>query len=553
MPGIDYTLGMQTSGFTGGINKAFGGIKSLGGMVSKVAGPVAAIAGVASLTAGIGKAIGKAAEMETLETAFQPLLGGAKQAEDRIAELAAFAASTPFELPGIAAASKTLETLTRGALSTGDGLRTVGDVAAATGRPFDEIATTIGRLYDGLDSGRPVGEAMARLQELGVISGDTRGQLEALQKEGKKGAEVWAVAEGALGRFSGSMDLQSQTWNGKLSTLKDNVGLAFAAFGEPIVDAIKPFLDKAIGATGSLVEKATAFGKKIGETISFMVAVFQSGEVMSIVANSLKIGFMEGVNFLWKGLRAAISAAGELLPQAIRNAMLYFEVLTTPDFWKGMGNAIIGIFLSAIAFLQKGLGEALEIARPLAELFGKGDTISSAQETLNQSGGILQDEANSRFGEAGDQLGPVADKIAKRAEEMGGAIASRFRDTFDKTANVMDASVARAGLDTSFDKIRANLDQAAEDIGKAPAEAIAQEAAGPVIDDTEKDTPGAAASRQIQANRLQQIGGYVGAGLGAAKDRIAERTEQWTRKTAEAVTKLANRKPTPATSGTATF
>ncbi len=44
----------------------------------------------------------------------------------------------------------------------------------------------IGRLYDGLQSGRPVGEAMMRLQELGVISGDTRNQIENLQKSARK-------------------------------------------------------------------------------------------------------------------------------------------------------------------------------------------------------------------------------------------------------------------------------------------------------------------------------------------------------------------------------
>ncbi|MFR7733459.1 MAG: hypothetical protein ACLU7D_08945 [Collinsella sp.] len=52
-------------------------------------------------------------------------------------ELADFAAHTPFQqLPEIAAASRTLETLTDGALSTGQGLAMVGDVASGTNPPF---------------------------------------------------------------------------------------------------------------------------------------------------------------------------------------------------------------------------------------------------------------------------------------------------------------------------------------------------------------------------------------------------------------------------------
>jgi hypothetical protein len=52
------------------------------------------------------------------------------------------------------------------------------------------------------------------------------------------------------------------------------------------------------------------------------------------------------------------------------------------------------------------------------------------------------------------------------------------------------------------------------------------------------DWPAAAAARQVQADRLRQIGGYVGRGMDAAKDRLAERTEQWTRKSAEGIEKL---------------
>lgn len=193
---------------------------------------------------GIGKAIKEASNMETLEASFKPLLKSADAAQKRMEELSKFAASTPFELPEIAKASMVLESLTRGALATGKGLTLVGDIAAATSRPFDEIAVSVGRLYDGLMSGRPVGEALSRLQELGAMSGEVRGQIEDLQKAGNKGMPVWDIAEKALMRFSGSMEVQSRTWSGKISTLTDNINLAFAAMGKPIMDTLKPELDK---------------------------------------------------------------------------------------------------------------------------------------------------------------------------------------------------------------------------------------------------------------------------------------------------------------------
>ena len=117
--------------------------------------------GLGGLGAGIAltmKSVSSAANIEGLETSFAPLLGGADKAQARIKELAQFAADTPFEMPEVAKASRVLEVLTKGALSTGQGLRMVGDVAATTQQPFEELALHIGRLYDGLQSGRPVGE-----------------------------------------------------------------------------------------------------------------------------------------------------------------------------------------------------------------------------------------------------------------------------------------------------------------------------------------------------------------------------------------------------------
>ena len=166
--GVEYNLRLNNSGFNGPLTESrssLGGFKtfSVGSMAvvgAAVAGAALAVKGLHAAWTEAKAAVGEAADRETMQTAFIPLLGSAKAAKDRMMELADFAAHTPFQLPEIAAASRTLETLTDGALSTGQGLTMVGDVASGTNTPFEELAVTIGRLYSGLDSGRPVGEAM---------------------------------------------------------------------------------------------------------------------------------------------------------------------------------------------------------------------------------------------------------------------------------------------------------------------------------------------------------------------------------------------------------
>jgi hypothetical protein len=119
-----------------------------------------------------------------------------------------------------------------------------------------------------------------------------------------------------------------------------------------------------------------------------------------------------------------------------------------------MGNALIGIFLSAVGFLQKGLAEALEIARPLAELFGKGESINSAQGALRESADILDAEAAARYSDAGDQLGPLAAKVAERLKEAGENIVGRFGETFRNTAEVIDTSAMRERMNEVLGTIR---------------------------------------------------------------------------------------------------
>ena len=169
----------------------------------------------------VGKAmIGASREMETLEVQFKTLLGSTQKAKERMKELADFTAKTPFKLPEVAKASRVLQTLTKGALATGEGLRLVGDASASTGADFENLAVWVGRAYDGLQSNRPVGEAMMRMQELGLISGDTRNEIEKLQKAGK-GKEAWNVLQSELRKTEGGMADLSLTTAGLESTTSD--------------------------------------------------------------------------------------------------------------------------------------------------------------------------------------------------------------------------------------------------------------------------------------------------------------------------------------------
>lgn len=216
---------------------------------------VAAMGGLAvgatALAGGFALAAKTAIDMNsTLETStlqFTTLMGDAGEAEAHVKSLFEFAKKTPFETGPIIEASRMMQTFGGDILNTKDNLTLIGDAAAATSAPIDELGFWVGRLYSNLEAGQPFGEAAMRLQELAVMSPQARKRMEELQEAGAGADEIFAVLQEDLGKFTGAMESQAGTWEGLVSTIKDS--LAITAAG-----ALKPFFDMAKGGLGAIAD-----------------------------------------------------------------------------------------------------------------------------------------------------------------------------------------------------------------------------------------------------------------------------------------------------------
>lgn len=541
--GISYQLDLDNAGFQRGLGEARSAVSGFSSLVrpqmmmvaASVAGAALAVKGISTAFREARAAVGEAANRETMETAFIPLLGSAKAARERMAELADFAAHTPFQLPGIAAASRTLESLTDGALSTGDGLRLVGDAASAQNTPIEEMAVTIGRLYSGLDSGRPVGEAMQRLQELGAISPDVRAKLEKLQAEGKKGAEVWQVAAEELARFSGGMELQSQTWNGKISTLSDNWAQVRAEFGKPIMDALKPLLDEGIGSLESMAAKAREIGETIAYAMRFMIEAFKQGEAWNLAKLGLTLAFQESVNFLWRVLMGVFEAIPRFLVNGFKTGIMVLDILTDAEFWKNVGLAFLNVMQAAIA----------GIAALLSELVAKiMDLIPGLEEQAQWMHG-LSDDARRRAsvgmdnaGNAGQRLiDAYGDRILGRISDDFSALQDAFSSGFSQAADVLDTSGVRAEISAASEKITASL--AAQDKERAAKEKEDAAKGKPRRQKTEDDAPKIKVNWEtVLAGSLAKVGGGGYGRMMLSAENIPAKQLSEQKKTNELLNKL---------------
>lgn len=236
-------------------------------------GALGVIAGVGVALGALGIASVKAAgQMEQTRIAFTTLLKDGEKAKSFLSELEKFAASTPFELPGVLDASKRLLAFGFSAEQVIPILTAVGDSAASLGigeEGIQRLTLAIGQMQA---KGKVSAEEMLQLAEAGVpawemlankIGTDIPAAMDKASKGQISAAEgIQAVISGMNSKFGGMMEQQSQTINGIMSNIQDSVGQSMVVIGDKIIEAfdIKPKLKGAQDALGEFTEKVKNIG-----------------------------------------------------------------------------------------------------------------------------------------------------------------------------------------------------------------------------------------------------------------------------------------------------
>lgn len=236
-------------------------------------GAVGAIVGVGVALGALGLASVKAAgQMEQTRIAFTTLLKDGEKAKSFLSELEKFAASTPFELPGVLDASKRLLAFGFSAEQVIPILTAVGDSAAALGigeEGIQRLTLAIGQMQA---KGKVSAEEMLQLAEAGVpawemlankIGTDIPTAMDKASKGQISAAEgIQAVISSMNSKFGGMMEQQAQTVNGIMSNIQDSVTQSMVVIGDKIIEAfdIKPKLKGAQDALGEFTEKVKSIG-----------------------------------------------------------------------------------------------------------------------------------------------------------------------------------------------------------------------------------------------------------------------------------------------------
>ena len=370
---LEKTIGLAKSRLADLANSAKFGVTALAGLGA------AAAAGLGAFIISSSKA---ASNVESLTMQFETLLGSTGAAKDRMEEIVKFAASTPFEIAELAATSKLLQTMGGTLLATGEGLRMVGDAASISGQPLQEVGLHIGRLFNAITSGTSAGESVARLQELGLMTGTVKREFEALAASQKKGETASLTQQQAMAKLrevfkstAGAMERLAATTEGKMSNMKDNVTSLQVAFGTGFNVGLKNALDATNTFLPQLTEKFSQSGEFIGAAITD-----------SMAGNSDKfatLGTAAG-ELIFAGLQASVIAGldnlGTLLGKGLAYSAEHFSLasVVAPEQAKKIGAGIRDFTSSGTTFREQ-LDSAM--AKP---------SVTGALEKVNIEGQIMR-------------------------------------------------------------------------------------------------------------------------------------------------------------------
>lgn len=287
---------------TGGFNQALGDLDGLlGGIIPGLSGMAGALTGPAGIAAaavtaatavgGFGIKLGTmAADVQSSMIQLEALTGSAELGAQVFEDLQSYAAETPFAFDEVTEAAKRLIASGVELEILPERLGAIGDVAAATGAPLEEVAQVFAQIEG---KGRLMNEELLQLTERGIPAytlladalGVTRGEVEQMATAGELGADAIALLYSSIDEtFGGTTKDLAASFNGQMSTLKDTItqagqamGTVFLPYMQDAVEEAQLFADALLDVTrwiernNTQIEEAgglwSDFKNAIGETV----------------------------------------------------------------------------------------------------------------------------------------------------------------------------------------------------------------------------------------------------------------------------------------------
>jgi tape measure domain-containing protein len=236
-----------------GLQKQGRAAQQAGASVSNFGGTVRALLGSFALIRSARFVFAKTAEVQSQSRSLAILAGSAEKAGQIIKELQQLGAVTPFTSTELIDSAKRLQAFGVEADKVVETTRRLADASGATGAELSGLVTAYGQVQA---KGRLQGEELLQFQERGIALQEELRKMygmtgEEFQKALSKGQVSAKAVEVALqnltntgGKYANGAIAQSDTLNGRLSTLQDNVDGVAREVGKVLTPALIEILQQ---------------------------------------------------------------------------------------------------------------------------------------------------------------------------------------------------------------------------------------------------------------------------------------------------------------------
>ena len=416
------------------------------------------------------------AQMESYLTNFKVMLGDEQLAAEKLEEIRKIAASTPFSLSDLTEGTQTLLQFGIAADDTTGVLKRLGDISLGNA---DKLQTLV-RAYGKMSSAQKVTLENVNMMidagfnPLNQICDATGESMSALYKrisDGKvsfnelEAAVAAATSEG--GQFYNGMLEASQTFNGRLSTLKDNVAALTGELTSGLFSALGDIIVKANELVVSITEddsKMAALKETIGVLTAAVVAV-----TAAVLSYKATVAAATAITALHTAATTAMAAAHKAAAAGATGLQVAQAALNTV-----LSANPIGLVVAALAALAAGLVTAYHTS----------ETFRSAVDSAFSA---IQKTASNVIGSVVDWINELVARIKGAAAALGslknglGAAKDAYNEAYSNSIGSYQQSkrdkASQSRLDKHNERVAQSQADAASSSGSSGAAASATAAA----------------------------------------------------------------------------
>lgn len=322
------------------------------------------------------------AKMETYQTAFTTLLGSAEEADRVMTQIREDAAKTPFDVDSLTSANQALVAAGVDADAARDDVLNLANAIAATGGGSAELSRMATNLQGIRNTGKATAQDIRQFASAGIniyglladAMGVTTEEAANMEVSYEDLTKAFAMAAEEGGVYAGALEKQSETFTGRLSTIKDNATQLAGALTEDLFNKLTGLQGDVMGWLGTLLEAAQTGGIEgaIGAAKTILANILQS------VLDGMPAMMDAGIGLLLNIAQGIVNALPHILQAGVQllSALIQCIISHLPEIISTGIQLLVSLVTGLLKMIPYLIGELPKIISAIVDAFANTDWLA---------------------------------------------------------------------------------------------------------------------------------------------------------------------------------